>query len=169
MRGLKLHNVAILTPHGTLNLAADLTLTVRTKLCASHVGLLHLFYEATEMRKETLQVMPRESLLVMGRSGCGKSSLLRTISGLWSTGSGIIETPEVLLLHILNPSVLENILPGSTTLLTHMLVQAGELFFLPQKPYMPIGTLRQQLTFPSGVRNRTILTSEHGSHLKVET
>ncbi|GJP42151.1 hypothetical protein CLOM_g1748 [Closterium sp. NIES-68] len=66
---------------------------------------------------------PGASLLVMGPSGCGKSSLLRAIAGLWKFGEGTIESPP----------------PGKT-------------FFLPQKPYMPLGTLRDQLVFPGKSR-----------------
>ncbi|GMH39495.1 hypothetical protein BSKO_07393 [Bryopsis sp. KO-2023] len=65
-----------------------------------------------------------ESLLVVGPSGCGKSSLLRVIAGLWTAGKGTVRTPP----------------PEST-------------FFLPQRPYMPIGTLRHQLLFPSKSEN----------------
>ncbi|KAH9317736.1 hypothetical protein KI387_019505, partial [Taxus chinensis] len=60
-----------------------------------------------------------ESLLIIGPSGCGKSSLLRAIAGLWNRGDGIIQAPP-----------------------------QKETFFLPQKPYMTLGTLRDQLLFP---------------------
>ncbi len=68
-----------------------------------------------------LSLAPGHSLLVVGPSGCGKSSILRAAAGLWSRGAGAISAPA-----------------------------PGETFFLPQKPYMPLGTLRQQLLFPSG-------------------
>lgn len=42
-------------------------------------------------------------------------------AGLWSEGRGVIHTPRT-----------------------------GQMFFLPQQPFMPLGTLRQQLLFPSG-------------------
>jgi len=60
-----------------------------------------------------------QSLLVVGPSGCGKTSLLRAISGLWAIQSGEIETPS-----------------------------NGELLFIPQKPYMTLGSLREQLCYP---------------------
>lgn len=67
----------------------------------------------------SFKLFPGDSLLIVGPSGVGKSSLMRAVAGLWSAGSGVIATPP--------PS---------------------DVFFLPQKPYMPLGTLRQQLCFP---------------------
>eukprot|EP00892_Ulva_mutabilis_P009492 jgi/Ulvmu1/6915/UM031_0122.1 len=66
-----------------------------------------------------LTVMRGMTVLLMGPSGCGKSSLLRVIAGLWTHGSGDIAC-----------------------------VEGKDSFFLPQKPYMPLGSLRQQLIFP---------------------
>lgn len=73
----------------------------------------------TLIRNLNLSLSPGESLLIMGPSGCGKSSLLRVIAGLWNVGEGIIQGPS-----------------------------QREMFFLPQKPYMPLGTIRDQLLFP---------------------
>ncbi|MGK7912105.1 MAG: ABC transporter ATP-binding protein/permease [Synechococcus sp.] len=63
---------------------------------------------------------PGDCLLVVGASGCGKSSLMRAIAGLWNNGTGTIKRP-----------------PREDTV------------FLPQKPYMLLGSLREQLTYPS--------------------
>lgn len=73
----------------------------------------------TLVRRLSLDLGPGESLLLMGESGAGKSSLLRTIAGLWQSGEGSLSRPAL-----------------------------KDLMFLPQKPYMVPGTLREQLLYP---------------------
>jgi putative ATP-binding cassette transporter len=68
----------------------------------------------------TLSFKPREAVLLKGPSGSGKSTLFRVLAGLWPFATGRIRLPA-----------------GAKTL------------FLPQRPYMPIGTLREALWFPA--------------------
>jgi putative ATP-binding cassette transporter len=72
------------------------------------------------VRDLSLSVGETDKLLVVGPSGCGKTSLLRMISGLWSPSKGEVERPPT-----------------------------GELLFIPQKPYMLLGSLREQLCYPT--------------------
>ncbi|WP_339545765.1 ABC transporter ATP-binding protein/permease [Pseudomonas sp. RA_35y_Pfl2_P32] len=59
-----------------------------------------------------------DRLMLSGRSGSGKSTLLRAMGGLWPAGHGAIRLPN------------------------------ARYLFLPQKPYLPIGTLREALSYP---------------------
>jgi putative ATP-binding cassette transporter len=73
-----------------------------------------------------LDVAPGEALLIKGPTGTGKSTLLRAIAGLWPFGRGRIRLDE------------------------------GRAFFLPQKPYIPLGDLRHALLYPdAGIGIRT--------------
>jgi vitamin B12/bleomycin/antimicrobial peptide transport system ATP-binding/permease protein len=83
------------------------SLTVRT---AADVALV---------RDLSLELPPTSSLLIRGRSGVGKTTLLRAIAGLWPYVEGAIVRP------------LER-----------------QSLFLPQKPYLPLGTLRGSLYYP---------------------
>ena len=67
----------------------------------------------------SMTINPGQGVMIVGASGCGKSSLLRALAGLWRSGSGEICRPE-----------------------------AGEMLFLPQRPYMLLSSLRSQLLYP---------------------
>lgn len=90
-RFVKLDKLTVCTPGGSHTLVTDLSFDLRAK----------------------------QSLLIMGASGTGKSSVLRTIAGLWPSGSGSLERPPL-----------------------------KDLMFLPQRPYMVEGNLRDQLRYP---------------------
>lgn len=70
------------------------------------------------IRSLNLKIEQGASILIVGPSGSGKSSLLRSISGLWDHGSGVVIKPH------------EN-----------------KIFFIPQRPYSVIGSLRNQLLY----------------------
>jgi putative ATP-binding cassette transporter len=64
-----------------------------------------------------------EAMLISGPTGAGKSTLLRAIAGLWPFGSGEIGIGE------------------------------GSMLFLPQRPYLPLGTLASALLYPNSEKN----------------
>src|SRR6478736_6158045 len=72
-------------------------------------------------------VEPGERLLVAGESGTGKSTLVRALAGLWPWGGGSV-----------------NFHPDR------------RLFMLPQKPYIPSGTLRRAIAYPGGAEDWTL-------------
>jgi len=82
---------------------------------------LHLMLPdgATLLDRVTV-TLPRDGhTVVTGRSGSGKSTLFRALAGIWPFGSGSVALPE------------------------------GRAMFLPQKPYIPLGTLRRVISYPA--------------------
>jgi len=90
------------------------------RLNFDNITLLTPNYERTLIKGFSASVPCGESLMIVGGSGLGKSSLLRMMAGLWDCGEGTIERPDI-----------------------------GDLLFLPQHAYMIVGTLRNQLSYPN--------------------
>ncbi|GIQ80740.1 hypothetical protein KIPB_001580 [Kipferlia bialata] len=78
----------------------------------------------TLMRNLTWELSNKDKgIVVMGPSGVGKSSVLRTVAGLWTHGEGTIVRP--------------------------VKIGEGGVFFVPQRPYLvPGGSLRSQISYP---------------------
>ena len=89
---LKFENVTIKTPDNKRELLKDLNLSLKEK----------------------------DKMIIVGESGVGKSSLLRSVAGLWNYGRGIIKKPNIM-----------------------------KTMFLPQQPYMLLGSLREQVCYPN--------------------
>jgi putative ATP-binding cassette transporter len=75
------------------------------------------------LRGITFERAPGEAILVSGPTGAGKSTLLRAIAGLWPYGQGKIRLAK------------------------------GKILFVPQRPYLPLGTLAELLLYPRAVES----------------
>jgi putative ATP-binding cassette transporter len=85
-----------------------------------------------------LRIARGERLLIQGPSGAGKSTLLRAIAGIWPFGSGTIRRG------------------------------AGCQMFLPQRPYMPLGTLKRAVCYPvseTGFSDPEVMAALHDAGL----
>ncbi|MEB3312034.1 MAG: ABC transporter ATP-binding protein/permease [Snowella sp.] len=92
---------------------------IEPRLVLSHLTVQTPDQKRTLVTNLSAEVPDSEGILVMGASGLGKSSILRAVAGLWHQGDGYIYRP-------------------ATT----------EMLFIPQRPYMVLGSLRKQILYP---------------------
>ena len=95
----------------------DVTPGEGDKLILREVGLSRPDGEALVAEAE-VEIGRGERVLIRGKSGSGKSTIMRAVAGVWPWGSGSVELPR------------------------------GEIAFMPQKPYFPLGTLREAMLYP---------------------
>jgi putative ATP-binding cassette transporter len=119
----------------------ELVTTADDKLGLDDLGVISPS-GCTTLNESHIEIMPSDHVLIVGAPGSGKTNLFRAMAGLWPWGSGRISLP-----------------PAESTM------------FMPERPYIPDGALRDALAYPGSPRGFTeqeflaVLTRMGLSHL----
>jgi len=92
---------------------------IEPRFALSHVTVKTPDQKRVLVEDLSTEIPKSEGILLMGASGSGKSSILRAVAGLWDKGAGYIYRPNT-----------------------------AEILFIPQRPYMVLGSLRNQILYP---------------------
>jgi putative ATP-binding cassette transporter len=103
----------------------ELAWTGEDKLCFEDLGVSSPTGYTT-LNESRVEILPRDHVLILGAPASGKTSLFRAIAGLWSWGKGKITLPP-----------------------------AEHIMFMPKRPYIPGGALRDVLAYPAPSRSFT--------------
>ncbi|HEY8139410.1 MAG TPA: ABC transporter ATP-binding protein/permease [Methylocystis sp.] len=95
------------------------------KLCLDDLGVISPTGYTT-LSESCVEIMPKDHVLILGAPASGKTSLFRAMAGLWSWGKGKITLPP-----------------------------AKQIMFMPKRPYIPDGALRDVLAYPASSRRFT--------------
>jgi putative ATP-binding cassette transporter len=101
----------------------DLVTTSDDKLCIESFGVVSPG-GCTMLNETHIEIMPAERVLIIGAPGSGKTSLFHAMAGLWPWGSGRISLPPT-----------------------------ERMMFMPKRPYVPDGALREALAYPAPPKN----------------
>jgi len=96
----------------------ELSVTSGAQALAAHDLEIDLPNGQRLLRQKKLELIPGDPIALTGPSGVGKSTLFRVFAGIWPFGHGKLELPT------------------------------GPLMFLPQRPYVPLGTLKHAVVYP---------------------